>query len=95
LPLQQASPSNVPQKSLVIAVETHVRRLDGHHRAHHLGLEGMRREREESWLLLCEDLDDGPLGLVGMWMGDVAAPAAELGVQVARRPAGRMSPMRP
>ena len=53
-------------------------------RAHHLGFEGMRGERQEPRLLLGEDLGDGLIAQLGMrtLMRDLVAPAPKLGVQI-------------
>ena len=52
--------------------------------AHHVGLEGMRGQRQEPRLLLGEDVGDGPIALLGMraLMRDVVAPAPKLRVQI-------------
>ena len=51
---------------VAVAVEAHVRGLAGRHGAHHVGLEGMRGQRQEPRLLLGEDLRDGLIAQVGM-----------------------------
>ena len=51
---------------VAIPVEPDIRRLPGDHGAHHVGLEGMRRQWEEPRLLLREDLRDGVIALLGM-----------------------------
>ena len=67
-----------------IAVEADVggfARADG---ADEFGLEGMGGERQEAGLLFGPDVGDGTVGLVGVAsaVGDVVAPASELGVEV-------------
>ena len=64
---QRERPADVRVGNRVaIPVEPDIRRLAGDHGAHHVGLEGMCREREESRLLLREDLRDGLIALLGM-----------------------------
>ena len=67
-----------------IAVEADVRRLAGADGAHQVGLEGMRGQREQAGLLLVPDVGDAAVGLVGVRppVGDLVAPASELGVDV-------------
>ena len=67
-----------------IAVEADVggfARADG---ADEFGLEGMGGERQEAGLLFGPDVGDGTVRLVGVAsaVGDVVAPASELGVEV-------------
>jgi hypothetical protein len=53
---RQRTPQMRVGNGVVIAIEAHVRRLARHNRAHHLRFERMRREREQSRLLVGEDL---------------------------------------
>ena len=67
-----------------IAVEADVRRLAGADGAHQVGLEGMCGQREQAGLLLVPDVGDAAVELVGVRppVGDLVAPASELGVDV-------------
>ena len=67
-----------------VPVEADVRRLAGAHGAHQVGLEGMRGPRQQAGPLLGPDVGDTAVGMVGVRppVGDVVAPAAELGVDV-------------
>src|SRR5439155_8459430 len=58
--------------------------LAGFDGAHHVGLEGMRGQRQEPRLLLREDLGDRLIARLGMrtLMRNLVAPAAKLCVQV-------------
>ena len=67
-----------------IAVEADVGRLAGADDAHQIGLEGMGGQRQQTGLLLGPDIGDTAVALVGVRppVGDLVAPAAELGVDV-------------
>ena len=76
-----------------IPVEADVGGLSGADGADEVGLEGMGRERQEAGLLLGPDVGDGAVGQLGVAasVGDVVAPAEELGVdivEVAEGPSG-------
>ena len=66
-----------------IAVEADVGGLAGADDVHQVGLEGMGGQRQQAGLLLGPDVGDGAVALVGVRppVGDLVAPAAELGVQ--------------
>ena len=66
-----------------IAVEADVRRLAGADGAHQVGLEGIGGQREQAGFLLGPDVGDAAVGLVGVRppVGDLVAPASELGVR--------------
>lgn len=79
---------------IAIPVEVDVRGLAGDDGAQHLGVEGMRGQREEARLLLREDLRDGLITLLGMGtlMRNLLAPATKLRVQIIdirKRPRGK------
>ena len=67
-----------------IAVEADVGGFAGADGADEFGLEGMGGERQEAGLLFGPDVGDGTVRLVGVAsaVGDVVAPASELGVEV-------------
>ena len=67
-----------------IAVEADVGGLAGADGADEFGLEGMGGEREQSGLLVGPDVGDGAVGHFGVapLVGDLVAPASELGVEV-------------
>ena len=79
---------------VAIPVEAHIGRFAGGDDPRHGGVERMRGQREESRLLLREDLRDGLIGVLGMaaLMRDLVAPAPKLRVQIvdiAKRPRGK------
>ena len=51
---RQRAPHVRVRNRVAVAVEAHVGGLAGDHRAHHVGLEGMRGERQQPRLLLGE-----------------------------------------
>ena len=67
-----------------IAVEADVGGLAGADDAHEVGLEGMGGERQEAGLLVGPDVGNGAVGHLGVasLVGDLVAPASELGVEV-------------
>ena len=81
---RQRAPHVGVRNRVAVAVEAHVGRLAGDDGAHHVGLEGMRGQRQEPRLLLGQHVGDGPIALLGMGtlMRDLVAPAPKLRVQI-------------
>jgi hypothetical protein len=74
---------------VVVSVEAQIGSLTGPQRMNRIAVEGVSRERQESWSLGVESRGDG--ALVGIArdeasVGDLLDPIAELGVEVVERP---------